>query len=82
MKLLVGTAKGLIVYQILHKEAPMELGIHFLGYAVNTVFVDERHDRWWVGVAHRHWGQKLHYSDDQGAHWSEAQCLPIEWLHY
>jgi ligand-binding sensor domain-containing protein len=72
MKLLVGTAKGLIVYQILHKEAPMELGIHFLGYAVNTVFVDERHDRWWVGVAHRHWGQKLHYSDDQGAHWSEA----------
>lgn len=72
---LVGTAKGLLVY-VHGIPTGLQLNtIHFTGFAVNMVYVDERAGRWWVGVAHRHWGQKLHYSDDQGGEWQEM-ALP------
>ena len=73
MQVLIGTSKGLMVYEILPDTVPKELAIHFLGFSVNMIFVDERSHRWWVGIAHRHWGQKVHYSDDQGASWEEAK---------
>ena len=34
--------------------------------------------RWWCGVFHKHWGQKLHFSDDQGNSWQEAQVPSFE----
>ena len=73
MKVLIGTSKGLIVYEILPDSAPKELAIHFLGFSVSMIFVDLHTHRWWAGIMHRHWGQKLHYSDDQGVSWVEAR---------
>lgn len=69
---LAGTAKGLIVYTTTTNGLQLE-AIHFTGFAVNMVYVDERAGRWWAGVAHKHWGQKLHYSDDQGVSWPETE---------
>lgn len=68
MKLLVGTTKGLIVYS---NEAGSwkKQDIHFLGMPVSMVYVDERTNTWWASLAHRHWGQKLHYSEDDGKTW-------------
>ena len=69
---LVGTAKGLIVYQQLGESIPALHKIHFSGFSVNMLFVDERNRRWWAGISHKHWGQKLHYSDDLGESWQSA----------
>ncbi|MEM9672888.1 MAG: glycosyl hydrolase [Bacteroidota bacterium] len=70
--ILVGTTKGLLVYQMADQLRPTLPRVHFTGFSVNMVYVDERYHRWWVGVSHRHWGQKLHYSDDRGANWQEV----------
>jgi photosystem II stability/assembly factor-like uncharacterized protein len=73
MHLLVGSSKGLI---ILTRQAG-RWGIsatQFVGLPVSLVYVDPRDGSWWVGVAHRHWGPKLHRSRDQGQHW---EALPV-----
>ena len=70
--LLAGTAKGLI---LLRKNASGEWkigGVAFEGFDVTMVYADEYSGRWWVGISHRHWGQKLHYSDDRGSSWQEV----------
>ncbi len=72
---LIGTAKGLIVYEFPEDDTPKLSRIHFAGFSANMVYVDERSGRWWVGLSHRHWGQKLHYSDDGGENWQET-ALP------
>ena len=69
--LLVGTTKGLVVYQVEKNEWAV-LAVHFEGLPVSMVYVDERNQTWWVGVSHRHWGEKLHYSKDEGSTWHEA----------
>ena len=69
---LIGTSKGLVIFDLPSSGAPRLSHIHFTGYAVNQVFADHRTGRWWVAVSHKHWGQKLHFSDDQGKHWAEA----------
>ncbi|MEK6780536.1 MAG: glycosyl hydrolase [Bacteroidota bacterium] len=70
-KLLAGTSKGLI---ILHKENhSWKINeVYFLGLPVSFVYVDERINSWWVGISHRHWGEKLHFSADEGKSWHEA----------
>lgn len=70
--ILVGTAKGLIVFEQ-SGETWSNKAIHFQGFPVSMIFVDERTGRWWLGLSHRHWGCKLHYSDNQGAEWKETQ---------
>ena len=67
--ILVGTSKGLVVF----KNSPKWSieSIHFLGFPIAFVYVDERSDTWWVGLAHRHWGPKLHRSSNQGKSWDE-----------
>lgn len=77
MKALVGTAKGLIVYQLASPN-PELLNIFFEGFNVTMVYSDPRNGRWWVGVSHKHWGQKLHYSDDEGVSWHEAKVPGYE----
>ena len=74
-KALIGTAKGLIVYHFTGDQNPVLASVHFEGFSVNMVFVDERTNQWWVGVSHKHWGQKLHYSIDEGRKWKEV-ALP------
>ncbi|MEM7367509.1 MAG: glycosyl hydrolase [Bacteroidota bacterium] len=70
MYLLLSTSKGLLVYQRTqngwhyHQEA-------FVGLPVSMVMIDQRDNSWWVALAHKHWGQKLHLSQDQGKNWRE-----------
>jgi len=68
MKLLTGTSKGLVIYEQQSESWELE-SIHFQGFPVSMLYIDERTDTWWIGLAHRHWGQKLHYSQDQGKSW-------------
>ena len=72
-KILLATAKGLVVYE--QKEGKWELKeTFFLGQPVSMVYVDERHGIWWAALAHRHWGQKLHFSRDKGVTWDEVSA--------
>ena len=68
--LLVGTAKGLVVYR---KRVRWVLDtILFKGLPVSMIHVEKQSGRWWVSLNHKHWGQKLHYSDDKGLNWEDA----------
>ena len=71
MILLLGTAKGLIVYEKKNRGWHIST-VHFLGFPVSMVFVDERTNTWWAGLPHRHWGQKLHCSIDKGKTWEQV----------
>ncbi len=73
-KLLVGTSKGLVIYNCTDQKWTHET-VQFEGLPVSLVYVDERSDTWWVGISHRHWGEKLHASNDGGNSWREA-ALP------
>jgi len=44
----------------------------FVGLPVSVVYEDPRNGWWWVALAHRHWGQKLHVSEDRGVHWRQV----------
>ncbi len=79
--LLVGTSKGLAVYTVGGEEISNPQ-IHFKGFPVSFVFVDERTSTWWVGISHRHWGEKLHFSNDQGATWNDANAPSFSGYEY
>lgn len=66
--LLIGTSKGLVVFQKTSKGWAYQT-VYFLGMPVSMVYVDERNGSWWACLAHRHWGQKIHRSYDQGKTW-------------
>lgn len=70
-KLLTATSKGLVV--LIEENASWNIvGVHFTGLPVSLAYVDERDNTWWAGISHRHWGEKLHYSKDEGKTWTEA----------
>lgn len=69
--ILVGTGKGLVVFRK-QNDAWKIADVHFLGMPVALVYVDERDGTWWAGIAHRHWGQKLHFSTDEGKSWEDV----------
>ena len=79
MKLLLGTAKGLVVYAK-NKHVWQVETVHFVGFPVSMVYVDERTRTWWAGLPHRHWGQKLHRSTDEGRTWQQVATprYPVE----
>jgi hypothetical protein len=56
--------------------------IHFKGFPVSLVFVDKRTSTWWVGISHRHWGEKLHYSNDCGSTWNEVSVPSFHGYEY
>ena len=78
-KLLIGTAKGLVVAEVTNHSCAIA-SIHFEGIPVSMVYIDERTNTWWVGLSHRHWGEKLHYSNDEGKIWME--CLVPSYAGY
>lgn len=69
-KVLVGTRKGMLVLEK-NDNTWKITSDHFMGIPVNMVFEDPRNGTWWVALDHGHWGNKLHYSTDQGKHWEE-----------
>jgi hypothetical protein len=71
LNLLVGTSKGLVVHPF-HNQKPLTPSVHFKGFPVSMIYVDDRTNTWWAGLSHRHWGEKLHFSVDQGNTWHLA----------
>ncbi len=71
-KLLVGSSKGLVIYNNFGSELKI-ISVQFEGLPISMVYVDERTNTWWVAVSHRHWGEKLHRSQDEGNHWQEVE---------
>lgn len=71
-KLLVGTGKGLIEWEKIDRRWQIT-GVHFQGFPVSVIYVDEHTGVWWAAISHRHWGQKLHYSADQGNSWEGVE---------
>ena len=69
-RILVGTGKGLLEWRLEDERWSM-YGVHFQGQPVTVVYEDPYTGYWWAGVAHRHWGQKLHYSVNKGVNWVE-----------
>ena len=85
-KILVATSKGLVVFETVvplgrKRAKTWEIAkVHFLGLPATTIYhapsdnnSDSSNGTWWLGLAHRHWGQKLHVSKDEGETW---QMLP------
>jgi len=74
MKILVGTDKGLVEYDLVNNELQLA-EIHFMGLPVGAVCHDTRSGWIWVGVNHKHWGPKIHCSKDKGKNWDELSSL-------
>ncbi|MCA6074508.1 WD40/YVTN/BNR-like repeat-containing protein [Fulvivirga sedimenti] len=72
---LIGTAKGLVVLDL---DGPKLEAIYFKGFSITMLHIDSRDQRWWVGISHKHWGQKLHYSEDFGNTWHETPTPVFE----
>ena len=70
MKLVLGTRKGLIQY-VKTPTGWQFLKDDFTGIAVSMFHRDEYSGRWFAGLSHGHWGEKLHVSDDKGKTWTE-----------
>ena len=64
MKLIAGTDKGLLVYQLEQNQWKLQ-DIHFNGLPIGAFHQDEN-QFWWVAINHKHWGSKLYRSKDQG----------------
>ncbi|MEM8526747.1 MAG: glycosyl hydrolase [Bacteroidota bacterium] len=71
-KLLVATSKGLVVWKYEKTEWFVDK-IHFRGLPVSLTYIDSRNQTWWASITHRHWGQKLHFSKDEGASWQAVR---------
>ena len=69
-KILVGTAKGLILYENGPNGWKYKKDF-FLGFSISQGSLNLIDDSWWVGLDHKHWGPKLHRSVDQGSTWVE-----------
>jgi hypothetical protein len=69
--LLLGTRKGLFVMEG-DGAAPWRIRHHtFAGIPVSITYHDARDGALYAGLAHGHFGVKLHRSDDLGATWTE-----------
>jgi photosystem II stability/assembly factor-like uncharacterized protein len=75
--LLVGTRKGLLVYE------PENNGYRrtreaFVGAQTTMAMADPRTGWWWACLNHGHWGVKLHRSRNAGRDWEEvaAPAMP------
>ncbi len=76
-KVLIGTGKGLVIFQhVGNLLKPSD--VQFKGFAVTMTYADPLDGSWWVGLSHKHWGQKLHRSVDEGKTWEEKPVPVFE----
>ena len=68
--LLLGTRKGLIVYQK-NANGWQYKNVHFIGIPVTLAYIDPRNNSWWAFQDHGHWGVKMHRSINHGKTWDE-----------
>ncbi len=76
-KILVGTHKGLVIYSIDNSGIPKFERVEFKGFTITMIYADPTTNRWWLSVSHKHWGQKLHFSDDEGVNWGSVATPSI-----
>lgn len=69
--LLIATSKGLAVYKKKSGNWTFDK-MHFLGMSVSVARTDSKNGWWWVCLAHKHWGPKVHYSANEGQTWAEV----------
>lgn len=74
MKAFIASRKGLLVYKQSASSWKLER-THFDGVKTSYVSYDPFGKRVWVGMAHGHWGPKLHMSKDKGKTFQEI-ALP------
>src|SRR5436190_3992079 len=70
-KIIAGTSKGLVTFARGGSTWKIS-SVAFPGLAISMFYIDDRSNTWWAGISHRHWGEKLHYSNDEGHSWHEA----------
>jgi hypothetical protein len=69
---LCATHKGLIILVQKNGEWKFERDV-FLGMPASLVYIDPRNSAWWISLAHKHWGHKMHVSFDKGKTWKAIQ---------
>jgi hypothetical protein len=79
--ILAGTTKGLVVFWM-DKTSVAKTEVHFRGFPVSMIFIDEEMQTWWVALSHKHWGEKLHFSTDSGISWQSAGLPTFTGLEY
>ena len=67
-KLLVGTSKGLVLFEK-KREDWKPTGVSFEGMTISAFHFDAINNIWWAGVFHKHWGQKVYISKNEGKDW-------------
>ena len=79
MKAFIGSRKGLIVLKNLKGKWQIEKSF-FDGVKASYVNCDPHTGAIWAGIAHGHWGPKLHVSTDKGRNFKEvgAPKFPTE----
>ena len=70
-EILVGTSKGLVIIRRSPQGWRIE-NVQHLGFPVSMIHREPSNGKLWCGLAHRHWGPKLHWSADDGQSWNEA----------
>ena len=81
LKILVGTSKGMVIVEK-KKDTWTIVDTQFLGMPVSMIFTDKITGRWWVGLDHKHWGPKLHFTDDNGEKWYEVEVPAYSGYEY
>ena len=76
MKLLVGTDKGLLIYELKNDNWSLK-DIQFVGLPVGAFHQTASGD-WWVAINHKHWGPKLYYSANEGNNYQEISAPQFE----
>lgn len=72
--LLVGTRKGLLVFEKDGRGGMRLASEAFVGVQATYAMVDPLSGTWWVCLNHGHWGVKLHRSQNQGGDWEEVDA--------
>jgi photosystem II stability/assembly factor-like uncharacterized protein len=70
MKLIVGTDKGLLVYEWLGNNWTL-MDIQFVGLPIGSFHLTNQ-GHWWVAINHKHWGPKLYQSSNEGQDYREV----------
>ncbi len=81
-ELLISTRKGLVIGRSKDRDAWSFGEPMFSGWQVDYAVRDSRNNRIWAAVSHMQWGPHLHFSDDDGASWSEAPAPEFQGESY
>ena len=77
VKLLVGTHKGALIFESDESRQTWQAGdLLYKGWDVLHMQYDDRDGRLHAALAHPVYGPSLHFSDDWGAAWQQAQQSP------